>query len=91
MADCARHVRVIGRVQGVYFRQSTVDKARELRIAGWVRNSQDGSVEVHVEGADAAVSAMLRWLNRGPPSASVSEVEVRPADPQGMKQFELRP
>jgi acylphosphatase len=91
MASCARHVRVTGRVQGVFFRQSTVDKARELHIAGWVRNSQDGSVEVYIQGEDAAVSEMLRWLHRGPPSARVSEVEVRPAAPQDMKKFELRP
>lgn len=67
---------VSGRVQGVSFRQFTVDEARALGVRGWVRNLPDGRVEAEVEGARAAVEALLRACRRGPPAAEVDGVEV---------------
>ena len=84
----ARHVRVTGRVQGVFFRQSTSDRARELGIAGWVRNCPDGSVEAHVEGEEQAVQSMLDWLHQGPPAARVESVEVSERAPRDLSGFE---
>jgi acylphosphatase len=68
------HVR--GRVQGVWYRQSTADEANRLGLAGWVRNRADGSVEVAAEGARQAVEALVAWCRRGPPAARVEAVEV---------------
>jgi acylphosphatase len=67
-------LRVLGTVQGVGFRWFTLRAARRLGLAGWVRNDADGSVEVLVEGSEAAVNGGVAELSRGPDGASVSEV-----------------
>ena len=85
-----RHIRVTGRVQGVFFRQSAVEKARALAIAGWVRNRSDGSVEAHVEGEPDAVEAMLAWLHHGPTHAEVDAVHVTDAELTDASRFEIR-
>ena len=71
-----RHFLITGRVQGVGFRFYMQRKARELGVAGWVRNRRDGSVEAMVEGDAGAIEAMTSWARRGPPSAVVAEVKV---------------
>ena len=77
MADLARaHLLVSGLVQGVNFRQSTVDEARRLGLRGWVRNCPDGRVEVEAEGDRDGVEALVRWCGRGPPFAGVEGVDV---------------
>ena len=82
---------VSGRVQGVAFRQFTVDEARRLGARGWVRNLADGRVEGEAEGARAAVEALLRAVRRGPPAAKVDEVEVTWAgSPGGLGPFSIR-
>ena len=68
---------VRGRVQGVAFRQSTVARALDLGVSGWVRNLPDGSVEGLFEGAESAVNALVAWCRQGPPAALVEQVEVR--------------
>jgi acylphosphatase len=73
-------VRVEGRVQGVWYRGWAVAEANRLGLAGWVRNRSDGSVEALLAGPVPAVDAMLEACWRGPPSARVSNVTVRPAD-----------
>ena len=73
-------VRVEGRVQGVWYRGWAVAEANRLGLAGWVRNRSDGSVEALLAGPVPAVDAMLEACWRGPPSARVSNVIVRPAD-----------
>ena len=81
---------VMGRVQGVFFRASTAERARELGVSGWVRNLSDGNVEAHLEGADDAVGPMLDFLRSGPPSARVDEVETRTIEPGGHEDFTVR-
>jgi acylphosphatase len=81
---------VSGRVQGVAFRQFTVDEARRLGARGWVRNLDDGRVEGEAEGAREAVEALLRAVRRGPPAAQVAELEVTWAEPAGHGPFSIR-
>ncbi|HET8539695.1 MAG TPA: acylphosphatase [Anaeromyxobacter sp.] len=77
MAERARvHLLVSGMVQGVFFRQSTVDEARRLGVAGWVRNLADGRVEVEAEGDRAALEGLVRFCRRGPPAARVDGVQA---------------
>ena len=75
MAERARvHLLVSGIVQGVAFRAYTVDEARRLGVAGWVRNLADGRVEALAEGEKRAVEALVLWCRRGPPAALVDDV-----------------
>ena len=69
-------VRIAGRVQGVFFRASCADLARDLGLAGWVRNRPDGDLEAVFQGPDEAVARMLDWCRTGPPSARVDTFEV---------------
>jgi acylphosphatase len=70
------HLRIFGRVQGVGFRHYTQREARRRGVNGWVRNRQDGSVEAILQGSQEAVDAVLKWLRHGPPSATVTDVQV---------------
>lgn len=67
---------VFGRVQGVYFRESTRARARELGVTGWVRNKRDGSVAVVAEGARPQLEQLHAYLHEGPPDAHVREVNA---------------
>ena len=69
-------VRVTGRVQGVFFRQSTVEMTRPLGVSGWVRNLPDGSVEALFEGERALVERAVAWCRQGPPRARVDDLAV---------------
>ena len=71
-----KRLRIMGRVQGVAFRASTVVAARALGVSGWVANRADGSVEVVAEGDAAGIVALVRWCHCGPPAARVDSVEV---------------
>ncbi len=67
---------VEGRVQGVFYRAATAERAAELNLNGWVRNLTDGRVEVVAAGEDASIEALAAWLWQGPPSARVTAVAV---------------
>lgn len=67
---------ITGRVQGVFYRQSTCETAARLGLTGWVRNLPDGSVEALFEGPQATVEQALCWCRQGPPRATVTAVEV---------------
>lgn len=71
---------VYGRVQGVGYRQASVSRARELNVQGYVKNRDDGSVEVGAVGADAQVARFLDWLASGPPAAQVERVDCEELD-----------
>ena len=83
-------VRVEGRVQGVFFRGETRDRARSRALAGWVRNAADGSVEAVFEGPRDAVESLVRWCREGPRGAHVDDVRVRWEDPRGEEGFGIR-
>jgi acylphosphatase len=84
-------VRISGRVQGVFFRDSTREKAEGLGLAGWVRNLPDGRVEALFEGPSQSVREMVGWCEQGPPQASVEDVETEFESAQGdLQGFEVR-
>jgi len=72
----ARHIKVFGLVQGVFFRARTQELAAKLKITGWVRNCEDESVEIHAEGTEEALKELESWCHRGPPGAQVESVKV---------------
>jgi acylphosphatase len=91
MADrVARRVAVHGRVQGVFFRDSTRRAARAAGVTGWVRNAGDGTVQAHLEGSPDAVEQVIVFMRAGPSDASVSQVEVDDVAPQGASGFDVR-
>ncbi len=79
MTHCVR-CRVVGRVQGVFFRASTQQRARSLGLTGYARNLDDGDVEVLACGDPGAVSQLCAWLWEGPPHASVRAVDCEPTE-----------
>jgi acylphosphatase len=87
----ARRILVSGRVQGVFYRNWTVAEARRLGLAGWVRNLRSGEVEIHAEGPEGAVLALVERCRKGPPAARVDDVRVEPADEEALRSFEKRP
>jgi DNA ligase D-like protein (predicted 3'-phosphoesterase) len=86
----ARRLRVRGEVQGVSFRDATRRRARQLGAVGWVRNAEDGSVLVHVEGPEGAVEELLAFMRKGPSGARVSDVEAEQVKVEGHEQFAIR-
>ena len=91
MSDRTRaHVLISGRVQGVFFRATTRDAARERDIHGWVRNLDDGRVEAVFEGPREDVEAMVEFCHQGSDRARVENVEIEYGDPEGFAGFEVR-
>jgi acylphosphatase len=85
------HVYISGRVQGVFFRAYTRDKAREVGLKGWVKNLIDGRVEAVFEGEEKAVDDMLNWCREGSPHSRVREVEVHDEPYSGeFRSFDVR-
>jgi len=90
VANVRRHLWVSGRVQGVLFRGTCAREAQTLGVAGWVRNTQDGAVEVVAEGDEEVVAKFIDWCHKGPPSAWVTHVDVEEELPQGLQGFIVR-
>lgn len=86
----ARHVHVKGRVQGVGYRAWSRDEAQRLGLGGWVRNCEDGSVEVLLEGPEPAVAEMIQRLRDGPFTARVDDVQASDAISEEAVDFEIR-
>jgi acylphosphatase len=85
------HVWVEGRVQGVFFRDTTRRKAIELGLSGWVRNLPDGRVEALFQGDEEACLAALEFVHEGPPGARVTRVEERwESEAKDLEGFDLR-
>ena len=74
--ESAAELLVVGRVQGVGYRNFVLRKASQLRLAGFVMNLRDGRVRVRVEGPRAAIEELARELEKGPPLAAVDSVDV---------------
>mgnify|MGYP001043001594 CR=1 FL=1 len=83
MAEKRIRAVVEGRVQGVFFRAHTQEKAQELGLVGWVRNRPDGSVETVAEGEAVQVDHLAEWLQHGPSAARVAEARIREEGPKG--------
>lgn len=86
----AVRVRVVGTVQGVFFRAGCAEEAARLEVSGWVSNEPDGSVAGHFEGASDRVDALVDWCRTGPPRAQVGRVEVTEVENAGCQGFETR-
>jgi acylphosphatase len=81
---------VKGCVQGVFFRQSTVQQAQALGLSGWVRNRADGAVEGIASGTPEALEKLRAWLQQGPPAAKVTSLDWTAAEEAAPAGFELR-
>lgn len=84
------NITVSGKVQGVFFRQSTVDVARQLMLKGFVRNEADGTVYVEAEGNVEQLGKLIEWCRKGPPRASVTDVHVTDGEMKNFSWFEIR-
>lgn len=84
-----KRVVVRGRVQGVWFRQSTQSEALALGLSGWVRNRPDGSVEAVFEGPADLVDLAVEWAAHGPERARVERTEVFDEAPSGERGFKI--
>jgi len=87
----ARHLLIKGHVQGVFYRAWTVGTARELGLAGWVRNLRRGDVEAVVQGDADAVARFIDLSWQGPPAARVEAIDVTDRAVETLASFEQRP
>jgi len=85
-----RRIVVRGRVQGVFFRDTTRRRAESLGVAGWATNRADGTVEVVAEGEPDAIERLVDFLREGPRRADVDDVDVSEEEPEGLGGFDVR-
>ena len=85
-----RRVVVSGHVQGVFFRETARRRALALGVAGWIRNTPDGSVEAAFEGDAEAVGRLVELCREGPRGARVDWVDVIAEEPEGLSGFDVR-
>jgi acylphosphatase len=86
--DVYKQIYISGRVQGVFFRDSTWQQASALKLSGGVRNLVDGRVEVQVAGEEADVQTLIKWLKIGPKLAKVSTIEVIDCSIDSLENFQ---
>jgi len=84
-----RILHVHGRVQGVFYRQSTVRQAQQLGLRGYARNNPDGTVTIEAEGPAAGLDALEAWCHQGPPAARVDQVVVTEGEVVGYTEFRV--
>ena len=87
MVWVCKQVFVSGKVQGVFYRDSTRQQADVLKLRGAVRNLRDGRVEVQVAGDEESVASLIKWLKTGPKFAKVSNIEVIDMPPESIARF----
>jgi acylphosphatase len=85
----ATHIMVHGRVQGVWFRAGTKEKADELGLLGWVKNRPEGTVEIHVEGEKLQLEKFIAWCRLGPPAADVTSLDIDEVIVKEHKYFDI--
>ena len=90
MTTTRAHVFVSGKVQGVFYRATTSERASEVGVDGWVKNLDDGRVEAVFEGPEEAVEEMVEWCHEGSSQARVEAVEVEWQEPEHLASFEIR-
>ena len=83
------HVVIKGRVQGVYFRASAKDVADEIGVTGWVKNTEEGDVEIMATGSNEQLGKLVEWCKVGPRRAAVTEVFVTETDETVFKDFDV--
>lgn len=76
---CAKLLKITGKVQGVFYRESMRREAIQRGVKGWVRNNSNGAVEAFVQGDEGAVRSLIEWCRQGPPRAEVTQVEEKDA------------
>ncbi|HTQ28687.1 MAG TPA: acylphosphatase [Puia sp.] len=83
------HLHIAGKVQGVFYRASAKEIADQLGIRGWVRNTQNGEVEIMALGDKQALERFVSWCREGPPKARVTEVRVTEKEEMEFGQFSI--
>jgi len=83
------HLLISGKVQGVFYRATARQKAEELGLAGWIKNTPDDNVEATVSGTQEAVESFIAWCWQGSPRAEVSHVAVTPKPDAGFSGFQV--
>jgi len=81
---------ISGKVQDVFYRASTKNKADELGVKGFVQNEPDGSVYIEAEGTAEQIESLMKWCRQGPPHANVTEVKVSSGQIRHFEKFEIR-
>lgn len=76
------HLKISGRVQGVFYRATTQEEAQRRGLTGWVRNMPGGHVEAEVQGSPDAVDELIEECRSGPPMAKVDDIEVADIEPE---------
>ncbi|MDE3185416.1 MAG: acylphosphatase [Bacteroidota bacterium] len=84
------HLLISGKVQGVFFRDSSRMAAQKLKITGWIKNRQDGKVEAMISGEEKNVKAFVDWCKSGPERAKVEEVIVSTKEKTSFEKFEIK-
>jgi acylphosphatase len=85
------HIFVSGKVQGVFFRENTREKAAEFGLNGFIRNLQNGKVEAIFEGEKEKIEKIIQWIKKGPETTQVENIEINWQNYKGeFKNFEIR-
>ena len=85
-----RKIVIHGRVQGVFFRDTLRRRAEQETVAGWARNTWEGTVEAVLEGDEAAVEQIVAFAHEGPEGAQVERVDVTAEEAEGLRGFAIR-
>jgi len=87
----AKHILIKGKVQGVFFRKNAKQIAEDLNIAGWVKNTDEGHVEIFAQAFEDELIEFINWCKQGPPKADVKNVQVNDVKPDaGIKHFSIK-
>jgi acylphosphatase len=85
----ALEIIVAGKVHGVFYRKSTLKKANELSLKGWVKNKANGTVQIKAQGQEPNLKELLNWCHQGPEAARVEKVTSKPSQLQQLEGFKI--
>ena len=83
------HLMIKGKVQGVFFRATAREKANDLGLTGWIRNTPEGWVELMATGDDVLLQSFIDWCHQGPPKAVVTQVQVKEVPETAFEGFRI--